>query len=99
MRQTHRKPSPNCTTVGPHNPHWLPDGMLGDRTVEELCIGDRPPVAQVIYPNRTYHEVVEIEYMDMPSTLTGKPKDQLVIITSATGARDLVPLSRITIFP
>lgn len=96
----HRKPSPRCTVVGPHDQHWLPDGMLGDRTVEELCVGDRPPVAQVIYPtNAAYHEVVEIEYLHMPEPMTGERNDQLVIITSATGARDMVPLSLITVFP
>ena len=95
MSSRFRTPSTHCRVEGVHGSHWVPEGMLGDCTVSDLCLGNMPPVAQVIYPDLGYHEVVEILTW-LPASADG---DRLVEIASATGARDIVPLSKIRVFP
>lgn len=42
-------PAEGCLVEGPHSAHWMPDGMLGERTIETLCPGRDP----VITPGET----------------------------------------------
>ena len=52
---------PGCMTEGLHGLHWVPEGMLGDMTVEGLCAGT--PRAFVLGRDGRRSEVTDLAYV------------------------------------
>lgn len=52
--------SPHCVTEGPHGLHWVPEGMLGNMTISDLCAGT--PVASVVKGGKRY-EITDVEHI------------------------------------